>query len=97
MIDLLDDARELQDFCDNHGWLSCFIGGLAVQRWAQPRVTRDVDLTLITGFGREPYFIEELLSHYEARVADPLPFALRARVLLLRAPSGVGLDISLGA
>ena len=44
-IDLLADARELQDFCDRQGWCSCFIGGVAVQRWSQPRVTRDVDLT----------------------------------------------------
>jgi hypothetical protein len=52
VVDLLDVARELQDFCDRQGWLSCFIGGIAVQRWSQARVTRDVDLTLLTGFGR---------------------------------------------
>ena len=32
VIDLLDAARELQDFCDNNGWRSCLIGGIAVQR-----------------------------------------------------------------
>jgi len=97
VIDLLDAARELQEFCDKQGWRSCFIGGVAVQRWGQARVTRDVDLTLITGFGGEQQFIDALLAHYSARVTDPGQFALRSRVLLLRSPSGIGIDISLGA
>lgn len=45
-IDLLDDARAIQDFCDQCGWRSCLIGGIAVQRWSQARVTLDVDLSL---------------------------------------------------
>ncbi len=97
VIDLLDTAREVQDFCDQHAWHSCFIGGIAVQRWSQARVTRDVDLTLITGFGQEASFIEALLGHYTPRTADPAQFALRSRVLLLRSPSGIGIDVSLGA
>ena len=31
-------------------------------RWAEPRVTRDVDLSLITGFGGEIGFIETILA-----------------------------------
>jgi hypothetical protein len=53
MIDLFEAARELQTFCDRHEWRSCFIGGIAVQRWGEPRVTRDIDLNLIAGFGGE--------------------------------------------
>ena len=97
VIDLLDAARELQDFCDKRDWRSCFIGGIAVQRWSQARVTRDVDLTLLTGFGGEAQFIEDLLAHYSQRVANAAQFALRSRVLLLNSPSGIGIDISLGA
>jgi hypothetical protein len=96
-IDLLDAAREIQAFCDQHGWHSCFIGGIAVQRWSQARVTRDVDLTLLTGFGLEASFIETLLARYTPRIADPKQFALRSRVLLLNSPSGIGIDISFGA
>ncbi len=96
-IDLLDDAREIQDFCDQKGWRSCFIGGVAVQRWSEARVTRDVDLTLLTGFGGEAPFIETLLAHYPPRSPGAKEFALRSRVLLLNSPSGVGIDISLGA
>jgi hypothetical protein len=97
VIDLLDAARELQDFCDKRNWLSCFIGGIAVQRWSQARVTRDVDITLLTGFGHEAPFIEALLAHYGPRIADAAQFALRSRVLLLNSPGGIGIDVSLGA
>jgi hypothetical protein len=67
-----------------------------VQRWGEPRETVDVDLTLLTGFGGEEPFIERLLQQYAGRVDDPAEFARRHRVLLLRAPSGVGIDIALG-
>lgn len=97
MDDLLDVARQLQSFCDRQGWNSCVIGGLAVLRWGEPRVTRDVDLTLLTGFGAEESFVTTLLAEYPARVADPATFARKNRVLLLQTPGGVGIDISLGA
>jgi hypothetical protein len=96
-IDLFDAARELQDFCDNHGWRSCFIGGIAALRWSHARVTRDIDLTLLTGFGHEAPFLEALLARYSSRVADPAQFALESRVLLLKSPGGIGIDISLAA
>ena len=96
-VDLLDVAAELRDFCDKQGWHYCFIGGIAVQRWSQVRVTRDVDLTLLTGFGNEATFIDALLAHYTPRRPKPAEFALRNRVLLLNSPTGIGIDISLGA
>jgi len=97
MIDLFETARELQAFCDGQGWRSCFIGGVAVQRWGEPRVTRDVDLTLLAGFGSEDRFTVPLLAAYPARIEDAAEFARRYRVLLLRTVSGVGIDVSLGA
>lgn len=59
-------------------------------------VTRDVELTLLTGFGHEASFIESLLGHYRSRIDNPAGFALRSRVLLLHSPEGIGIDISLG-
>ena len=97
MNDLIEAARDLQRFCDSQGWKSCVIGGLAVQRWGEPRVTRDVDITLLAGFGSEKSFVEALLAQYPARTPQPLDFALRNRVLLLQTPAGIGLDVSLGA
>ncbi len=84
LIDLLDVARDVQEFCDKQGWKSCFIGGIAVQRWSQPRVTRDVDLTLLTGYGTEAPFVETLLRTFPPRSPGAAEFALQSRVLLMR-------------
>jgi hypothetical protein len=94
---LLATASQVQGFCDARGWPNCIIGGIAVLRWGEPRVTRDVDVALLTGFGREENFIDPLLEAYAGRSTDARAFALRTRVLLLRAESGAGIDISLAA
>lgn len=97
MNGLFAAAEEIQRLCEDEGWRFCFIGGLAVQRWGEPRVTRDVDLTLLTGFGGEDAFVDRLLQAFASRVSDPQAFARRARVVLLRTRSGVPLDVALGA
>ena len=96
MNEIIRAAAELQGVCESHGWRFCFIGGLAVERWGQPRETVDVDMTLLTGFGDEEGYIRTLLAQFEPRVEEAAEFAMRHRVVLVRAPSGVGLDISLG-
>lgn len=96
MNEVIRAAAELQALCVANSWRFCFIGGLAVLRWGEPRETVDVDLTVLTGFGGEQPFIEALSRRYEARIDDAAEFARTRRVLLLRAASGVGLDIALG-
>jgi hypothetical protein len=93
---LITIAVDLLDFCETQGWRACVIGGLAVQRWGEPRLTRDVDLSLLTGFGQEERFIQKLIERYEPRIAEAHAFALRNRVLLL-AKDGVGIDIAFAA
>lgn len=90
-------AHEIQCWCETRGWKFCIIGGVAVQRWGEPRLTRDVDCTILTGLGAEGPYIDELLAEYRARLADARRFALENRVLLLLSASGVPLDVSLGA
>ena len=97
MNDIFVAAGDLQYFCEQQGWSFCFIGGIAVQRWGQPRLTRDVDITLLSGFGNEELFIDPLLSHYTARIPDAHEFALMSRVLLLETEKKIPLDIALGA
>ena len=75
----------------------CLIGGLAVQRWGEPRVTRDVDLTLLCPFGHEAAAADLLLSEFKPRMADARQFAFRNRVLLLQAGDGIGIDVALGS
>jgi hypothetical protein len=80
---LFEAALELQRFLAARHWRFCFIGGLAVQRWGEPRLTLDVDCALLTGFGHEPRYVDELLAVFAGRVEDPRAFALAHRVLLL--------------
>jgi hypothetical protein len=97
MIALFKVAQQLQKICEQQQWEFCFIGGVALQRWGEPRVTQDVDVTLLTGFGNEESFIRILLTHFEARISNAETFALRRRVLLLKSDTGIGIDIALGA
>jgi len=60
-------------------------------------VTREVDLTLLTGFGAKTIFLDPLLAAYEARVEDARELPAAIASFLLKSPSGVGIDISLGA
>ncbi len=79
------------------GFPFCFIGGVAVQRWGQPRMTADVDLTVVTGFGGEEKYVDALLASFRGRLGDARDFALRHRTLLLVASNGVHVDVALGA
>lgn len=90
-------AVEIQEFCRARGLRFCFIGGLALQRWGEPRLTQDVDLTVISGFGRETEYVDQFLSAFAPRIPDARAFALRHRVLLLLGSNGTPLDIALGA
>lgn len=94
---ILAAAWELQEFCGGRRWRFCFIGGIAVQRWGEPRFTADADLTLLTGFGGEEVFVDALLDRFRPRRADARDFALRYRVVLLEATNGIPLDVALGA
>ena len=96
VIEVIRAAAELQAFCEDQQWRFSFIGGLAVQCWGEPRETVDVDLTVLTGFRDEALFVTALVSRFESRIDDAAGFARVNRVLLLRAASGVGLDIALG-
>ena len=97
MKQVLEAAKEIQDFFDENGWRYCFIGGIALQRWAIPRNTNDADLTLITGIGSEGEFIKTILAKFRSRIIDdPMGFFLPRRIVLINI-GGVGIDISLGA
>ncbi|MDQ8164712.1 MAG: hypothetical protein P3A28_03010 [Gemmatimonadota bacterium] len=97
MKTLLQAGARVQQLLEQRGWRFCFIGGLANFRWGTPRLTDDLDLTLLTGFGAEASFAQALLAEFESRIPDAAAFAEQNRVLLLRTDDGFGLDIALGA
>ncbi len=94
---LLAAADEVATVCAERSLRYCFIGGLAVLRWGEPRLTRDVDLTVIAGFGCEAAATDALLASLTGRMPDAREFALRHRTLLLRASNGTPVDVALGA
>lgn len=96
MIDVFRVGETVQTFCRQQDWRFCFIGGVALQRWGEPRVTKDVDLTLVVGFGDEERYIEKLLQRFSPRIDQAGGFAVANRVLLLQSPDGIGIDIALG-
>ena len=94
MKPVLEAAAEVQAVCEAQQWRFCFIGGLALLRWGEPRETVDVDLTLLTGFADEDRYLAVLMAHFAPRIDNATQFALANRVLLLEARSGVGIDIA---
>ena len=44
MNEIYATALEVQNFCENRKWKFCVIGGVAVHRWGEVRVTMDLDL-----------------------------------------------------
>jgi len=95
MNPLFEAAREFQVSFERHNWSFCFIGGLAVIRWGEVRMTRDIDVSLYAGYGEEHKYITPMLEAFSSRISDALQFALTNRVLLLSATNRVPVDIVL--
>lgn len=79
------------------GFQFCFIGGLAVQHWGEPRQTNDVDATMWTEFGNERPVIDRLMEDLTGRIENAVQFALINRVLLVQESGGVDVDVALAA
>jgi hypothetical protein len=91
---LVEAGTEIQRFMQKRGWHFCFIGGLAVIRWGEMRMTQDVDLCILSDFGTEERYIDSFLTAFKPRISDAADFALMNRVLLLSASNGVDIDLS---
>jgi len=74
-------AAELDVFLRSRGRNFCFIGGLALQHWGEPRVTLDVDLTILTPIGEEESVLSDLLAKLTARIRPSLTLRPQARTL----------------
>lgn len=95
--DLVAAASRLQRLWTNEGFDFCFIGGLAVNVWGQPRHTNDVDATVWTDFGNERPIVDQLLLKLTGRMDAADEFAMLNRVLLVQESGGIDVDISLAA
>ena len=96
MNTVLGAALEVQQVLTSRRERFCIIGGLALQRWGKPRVTRDIDVTVLCPFGEEGAAADRLLAVFPPRIAEARDFALRNRVLLLQSEGGIPVDVALG-
>ena len=92
---VLDAALAAQAVCEKLGLPFCVIGGIALQRWGEPRFTADADISVLVEPGEELQVAEALLQELPARIDDALGFAARTRVVLARSAGNVGIDIVL--
>ena len=74
------------------------IGGVAASLLGTPRFTVDLDAVFLLDFADLPSLLAEAEKQgIEPRIADPIAFAQKSRVLLLRhTMSGTDIDLSLG-
>jgi len=96
MKSLFHVAAQLDATLTARDWRYCFIGGIALQRRGQPRLTNDIDVTILVDTGQEVYFVDELFTLYKGRLPDARDFALKNRVLLLISDEGIPINIALG-
>jgi len=75
MKSLFQVAAGLDETLAERHWRYCFIGGIALQRWGQPRLTNDIDVTILADADEEIRCIDELLAIYRGRLPDAREFA----------------------
>lgn len=63
----------------------------------EPRLTRDIDLSVFTGFHDESDFVDSVLANYRSRIERAREHALNHRVLLIESSRGIPVDIGLAA
>jgi hypothetical protein len=86
---------EMHTFFSELGIPYVVIGGMAVQHWGEPRFTQDVDMTISVPLNETEDFVQTITTRFPSRTEDPVTFARRARIVLVRAANGCGVDISL--
>ena len=97
MSGILRAAAEVSWRIDELGIPHCIIGGIALQRWGEPRMTVGVDVTVLAGFGNELETFRKLSHYFAARILNAESFAQNNRIALLKTAEGIGVDVSLGA
>jgi len=95
---LLAPIQAVQNLLQRFNNQGVIIGGVAVSLLGTPRFTVDVDVVFMLGLSEIPTLLTEAEKQgIVPRITDPVDFARRNRVLLLRHDaSGTDIDISLG-
>jgi predicted nucleotidyltransferase len=97
--DLLPVLASLSRWLKDQQISYAIIGGVAIGFLAQPRATQDVDAVAWIDFDHLQDFLESGKAFgFVPRISDPIDFAKKARVILLRhQQTNIGIDLSCGA
>ncbi len=95
-MSLLEAMIEIATFLEERQVPYAVIGGVALQHWGEPRLTRDVDVTVMVSQQDLDGFLAAALRRFSARIPAALAFAKRNRVLLLSSTDGTPIDLTLG-
>jgi predicted nucleotidyltransferase len=95
---LLAPIQAVQDLLSRFNEQGVIIGGVAASLLGTPRYTVDLDAVLLLDFEDIPTLLLEAAKvGIQPRIPDPIGFAQKSRVLLLRHhASGIDIDLSLG-
>jgi hypothetical protein len=95
---LLAPLQALQNLLTAFNDQGVIIGGIAVSLLGTPRYTVDLEAVFLLSFDDLPRLLTEAAAQgIEPRISDPIMFARKSRVVLLRhMTSGTDIDISLG-
>lgn len=95
---LLAALADLVKWLDASGMPSMVIGGVAASVLGRPRLTQDVDALAVLPEGEWANAVSIAARHgIIPRIENPLDFARRSRVLLMRhIESGIDIDVTFG-
>ena len=98
LVPLFAALRDLSAWLEATQVPGAIIGGVAASLLGRPRLTRDVDAMVILDEGKWGEFLSAgKRLGFVPRLGDPLEFAQKARVLLVRhEASGIDVDVAIG-
>lgn len=98
-VPFLSALKELASWLKSTRVPGMVIGGVAASLLGRPRVTQDIDVIVWIDFNKWKDFLKAGKKHgFNPRIKNFFEFARENRVFLIRhSPSGIDVDISLGA
>ena len=96
LVPILGALRDLVAWLKDNRTQGVIMGGVAASILGRPRLTHDIDVLVLLDENKWEYFLTAGRRFgFVPRLTDPLQFARKAKVLLIRhEPSGIDVDIT---
>ncbi len=92
---LIDAVREVDEFCRGLELQYVVIGGLACARWAEPRATKDIDMTMIVRPEKLDSVVDAFFARFQPLFEGAVEMGHNERLMRGRSSGGVPIDMSL--